>query len=136
VATKKYRTIHPEVSLEDFSVRIKRAQLFIVVILAVALATIVYLVFITRSRNERFERFRRAYAEIKVGDSRNAVLVAMGEPHEVTDCPYTPFSDPKREAEFRSKCFQQYRYGLFMREYTISFDRNGTVINKSTAVSP
>jgi hypothetical protein len=117
-------------------VRIKRAQAFMVVILAVVLATIGYLVFITRSRNERIERFHRAYGDIKVGDSRAAVITAMGEPHEVTGCPYTPFTDPKREAEFRSKCFQQYRYGFFMREYTVSFDRNGAVIDKSTAVSP
>lgn len=116
--------------------RIKRAQAFIVVILALVLATIAYLVFITRSRNQRIERFRRAYEEIKVGDSRDAVVVAMGDPDEITGCPDTPFADRKRQAEFRSKCFQQYQYGVLMREYTISFDRNGTVINKSTAVSP
>lgn len=116
--------------------RIKTAQVFIVLILAVVLGAMVYLVFVTRSRSERIERLHRAYEGIKVGDSRDAVVAAMGKPDEVTGCPYTPFADPKREAEFRAKCFQQYRYGLLMREYTISFDRDGTVINKSTAVSP
>ncbi len=115
--------------------RVKRSQLLIVV-LVLGLATILYLVFVTRSRNQRIEKYRRAYAEIKVGALRDSVVAAMGEPHEVTGCPYTPFADPKKEAEFRSKCFEQYRYGFFMREYTISFDRNGAVIGKSTSVSP
>jgi hypothetical protein len=115
---------------------INRARILIVVILGLALATIMYLVFITRSRNQRIERYRRAYAEIKVGDSREAVTAAMGEPQAVTDCSYTPFSDKKLEAEFRSKCFQKCEYVEFMVRYTISFDRNGAVIYKSKAVSP
>ena len=115
---------------------INRAKVLIVVILALAVATIMYLVFITRSRNENIERYRRAYAEIKVGDSRDAVVAAMGKPSQVTECPYTPFDDPKREAEFQSKCYQQYRYILMMREYIFSFDRNGALIGKSDAVSP
>lgn len=116
--------------------RVKRAQVLIVVILALALATIVYLVFITRARSQRIERYRRAYAEIKIGDSRDAIVALMGEPHEVTGCPYTPFADPKEEAEFRSKCFQEYEYVELMVRYTISFDRSGAVIYKSKAVSP
>ena len=125
-----------ELLATKFSVKFKRGQVLIVVILALTLATVAYLVFLNRSRNQRIERYSQAYAEIKIGDSRDAVVAAMGKPHEVTDCPYTPFADPEKEAEFRSKCFQQYRYSLLMREYTISFDRNGAVINKSSAVSP
>jgi hypothetical protein len=117
-------------------VGVKRGHVLIAVIVALALATIVYLVFMIRSRNQRIERYRRAYAQIKVGDSRNEVVTAMGEPHQVGDCPSTPFADPKLEAEFRSKCFQQFLYFSLMARYTISFDRNGAVINKSTAVSP
>src|SRR5262249_43038897 len=108
----------------------------IAIILALALATIGYLVFLTRSRNQRIEKFHRAYEQIKVRDSRDAVVAAMGAPHSVRGCPYTPFTDTKKEAEFRSKCFQQYRYVFFLAEYTISFDREGMVINKSDAVSP
>ena len=115
----------------------KKAQLMIIVlIIAIGIAAILCFVLITWSRRQRIERYRRAYAEIKVGDSRDAVVAAMGEPHEVTDCPFTPFADPKLEAEFRSKCFQQYQYGELMVIYTISFDRNGAVINKSSVVSP
>jgi hypothetical protein len=82
------------------------------------------------------DRYDRAYAPIKVGDSRDAVVAAMGKPHAVTDCSYTAFSDKKMEAEFRSKCFQEYEYVELMARYTISFDRNGAVIFKSKAVSP
>ena len=119
-----------------FNLRPKTALVLTIVLLALALGTSLCLIFISRSRNERAQAYLRAYEGIKVGDSRDAVVAAMGKPHQVTGCPYTSFDDPKRDAEFRSKCFQQYQYGFFMREYTISFDRNGTVINKSTAVSP
>jgi len=118
------------------SLRVKRAQVIIVIILALALAAILYLAFIVRSRRQQLERYRGAYAGVKVGDSREAVVAAMGRPHEIIGCPYTPFADAKQEAEFRSNCFQQYRYTFFMREYTFSFDSNGAVIGKGTAVSP
>ena len=116
--------------------RVKRTQKLIVVILALALGTIGYLVFLGWSRHQKIERFRRAYEAIKVGDSREAVVTEMGEPDAVTDCPEVPFSDKKKEAEFRSKCFQQYKYVRLMAVYTISFDRSGTVFNKSKIVSP
>ena len=105
-------------------------------ILALAVAVVLYLFSTTWSQRQRNERFERGFAAIKTGDSRDAVVAAMGNPHAVEDCPFTPFSDKKMEAEFRSKCFQQYRYVLLMKVYTISFDRTGTVIYKSSVVSP
>jgi hypothetical protein len=110
----------------------KTAQL-VIIVLALAIAGIVY---VARYQSERIARFNRAYESIKVGDSRDAVVAAMGDPREVTDCPDTSFSNRKEEAEFRSKCFQQYKYVQWMAVYTISFDRNGTVFDKSQAVSP
>ena len=115
---------------------INKPKVLTIVILVLAVAAIVYLVFVMRGRDRGIERYRRAYAEIKIGDSRGAVVAAMGKPSEVTNCPYTPFNDPKQEAEFRAKCFQRYRYIYFLEEYTVSFDQNGAVIGKSTAVSP
>lgn len=116
--------------------RVKRTQVLIVAILALALGSIGYLIFLSWSRHQKIERFRRAYEAVKVGDSREAVVTAMGEPQSVTDCPEGPFSDKKKEAEFRSKCFQQYKYVKWMAVYTISFDRSGAVFNKSKIVSP
>lgn len=105
-------------------------------ILALAVALILYLFAANWSRRQRNERLERGFAAIQIGDSRDAVVAAMGQPHSVEDCSFTPFSDPKLEAEFRSKCFQQYRYVVLMKVYTISFDRNRTVIAKSDVVSP
>jgi hypothetical protein len=106
------------------------------IILALAVAVILYLVSSSWSRRQRTERLERGYVAIKLGDSRDAVIAAMGQPHDVADCPYTPFSDQKMEEEFRLKCFQQYRYIVLMKVYTISLDRTGTVINKTDVVSP
>jgi hypothetical protein len=105
-------------------------------ILALLVAVILYLVSVTWSPRQRNERYERGFAAIKTGDSRDAVVAAMGNPHAVEDCPFTPFADKKMEAEFRSKCSQQYRYILLMKVYTISFDRTGAVINKTSVVSP
>jgi hypothetical protein len=81
------------------------------------------------------EKFNRAYEAIKVGDSRNTVVAALGQPQEITNCP-SYASVPKVDEEFRSKCFQQYEYISFMARRTIYFDRNGVVIHKTVAVSP
>jgi len=116
--------------------RVTRNHLLLVVILALASGTIGYLVFLSWSRHQKIERFRRAYEAIKVGDSREAVVTEMGEPEAVTYCPEGPFADKKKEAEFRSKCFQQYEYVRWMAIYTISFDRSGAVFDKSKSVSP
>ncbi|HEU4509679.1 MAG TPA: hypothetical protein VFR78_15670 [Pyrinomonadaceae bacterium] len=105
-------------------------------ILALAVAVILYLFSANWSRRQRTERLDNGFAAIKAGDSRDAVVAAMGKPHSVEECPFTPFSDKKMEAEFRSKCSQQYKYVVFMKVYTISFDRDGTVIHKSDVVSP
>lgn len=88
------------------------------------------------SRKEKGERFNRAYEEIKVGDSRQVVVAALGEPSKITVCSYTPFNDPKKEAEFRAKCFQQFDYSSFMGRRSIYFDQSGLVIAKTSAVSP
>jgi hypothetical protein len=106
------------------------------VILALISAAILYLVLVTWSRYRKVERFTRAYEAIKIGDSREVVVAALGEPQSVTDCTKIAFSDQKREADFRAKCSQRYEYVSLMARYTISFDRNGAVFNKSEMVSP
>ncbi len=106
----------------------------IIIILGLAVAAMLYFAFQSWSR--RMGSYDRAYTAVKVGDSRETVVAAMGEPRAITNCSYTQFSDKKLEAEFRSKCFQEYEYVELMARYTISFDRNGAVIHKSMAVSP
>jgi preprotein translocase subunit YajC len=116
-------------------VKVTKTQMAVMIVtLVLAVAAMLYFVF--RSWSRRMGDYQRAYTAITVGDSREEVVAAMGEPQAVTDCSATPFADKKLEAEFRSKCFQQYEYVQLMARYTISFDGNGTVINKSKAVSP
>jgi hypothetical protein len=115
--------------------KVTKAQLTLaIIILGLALAAMVYLV--SRSWSRTMGSYDRPYTEIRVGESREPVVAMMGEPKSVTDCSHTPFSDKKLEAEYRSKCFQEYEYVEFLARYTISFDRNGLVIYKSKAVSP
>ena len=115
--------------------KVGRTQLVLIIItLALAIAAILY--FVINSRARKMGSYDHAYTAIKVGDPREVVVAAMGEPRAVTDCSYASFSDKKLEAEFRAKCFQEYEYVEFMARYTISFDRNGAVIYKSKAVSP
>ena len=115
--------------------KVTRNQLALIII-TLCLAVGVTLYFVFKSWSRRSGSYERAYTAIRVGDSRQAVVAAMGEPQMVKNCSYTPFSDEKLEAEFRSKCFQEYEYVELMARYTIAFDRNGAVIHKSMAVSP
>jgi hypothetical protein len=117
-------------------VKLKRTWLVTIILaISIGITAVLYLVFITKARKQRFEKFARAYDAIKIGDSRDAVVAALGEPNEVTKCP-SYAGVPKMEKEFQSKCFQQYEYFSFMAQRTIYFDRNGAVIHKSMAVSP
>lgn len=115
--------------------KVTRVQLALITgILGLAVAAMLYFVFKSWWRSMGY--YERAYAAIKVGDSRDTVVAAMGEPQAVRDCSNTPFSDKQLEAEFRSKCFQQYEYVELMARYTISFDQTGAIIHKSKVVSP
>jgi hypothetical protein len=113
----------------------KTRRVIIPIVIAMGITATVYLVVITWARRQSSENFDRAYEAIKVGDSRDAVVAALGKPDEVTNCP-TYAGAPKMNAEFRTKCFQQYEYFSFMARRTIYFDQNGVVINKTIAVSP
>jgi hypothetical protein len=116
-------------------VKVTRGQWALTIItLGLALAAMLYFVFKIWPR--KIDTYDRAYTAIRVGDSREEIVTAMGEPQTVTDCSNTPFSDKKLEAEYRSKCFQEYEYVELMARYKISFDQEGTVIHKSKAVSP
>jgi len=116
-------------------VNVKRGRLAIIIVLALGITASLYFVFIVRSRQQRIEQFNHAYEAIRVGDSRESVVAALGQPHKITNCPsYSGL--PKMDAEFQSKCFQEFEYISFMARHTIYFDRNGVVIHKTIAVSP
>jgi hypothetical protein len=104
---------------------------------ALAVAGVVcLLVYITVSHRRRVERYDFGYSQIKVGDSKQSVTSLMGEPARVGRCGYTPFNDKKAEEQFRAKCAEQYTYEILLQDYVISFDKDGTVVGKSSATSP
>jgi hypothetical protein len=106
---------------------------FTVIIFAAIALTLLVPGLVIWQRSARFERVKRAYDGIKLGDSREAVTVAMGEPYTSADCKFAPVAHQKMEEELRSKCAQQYTFIVLRSVYTISFDRNGSVIAKSDA---
>jgi len=81
-------------------------------------------------------RYRRAYPEIRIGDSRDVVTNLMGKPSHIDNCDYAAFPDLKTDLEYRRTCVHQYWYEVFLKDYIISFDKEGRVIAKSDAVSP
>lgn len=106
-----------------------------IVILTAVVVVTSYLAWVVVSHRTA-RKYERGYTQIKVGDSKDLVINLMGEPSRTTDCVHPWFADEKREAEYRSSCKELYIYEVFPVDYTISFDKQGKVINKTSAVSP
>ena len=82
-------------------------------------------------------KYESALARIQIGDSEPSVVVLMGEPDERTWCyPLRRDDDSADRRQFHDQCEQQYSYGVFMRLYTVSFDKNNRVSGKYVSVSP
>ncbi len=81
-------------------------------------------------------RYERAYPQIRIGDSKDLVTKLMGQPSHTANCDYAAFPDLKTDLEYRKACAQQYWYEVFLQNYVISFDKEGRVIAKNSAVSP
>ena len=105
-------------------------------ILAAAIAVVGYLALTSVSHRRTVKKYEDSYSQIKVGDSKEIVVAVMGHPTKISECVYPWFPDKKREAEYRSNCKELYEYEFFPLSYTISFEKNGKVINKTRAVSP
>ena len=106
------------------------AILIVMILGAIFIGTVV-------SRRRVARKYELGYLQIKLGDSKEVVLTLMGEPRRITGCVYPWFTDEKREAEYRSTCKELYSYEeVFPVDYTVSFDKEGRVINKTTATSP
>jgi hypothetical protein len=96
----------------------------------------VYVIWSEVQARRTAEKYERGYSQINIGDSKQVVLNLMGKPSKITGCVHPWFSDQTIEAEYRSRCKELYRYEVrFPVDYTVSFDKDGTVINKTTAVS-
>jgi hypothetical protein len=83
------------------------------------------------------EKYERALARIRVGDSRQRVVALMGEPDEREWCyPLPTASDTPELKRFHERCVEQYRYSTFMKPYYISFDKDSRVSGKGYTISP
>src|SRR5436309_2809970 len=114
----------------------KSRKKWLVPALILAGAVVVYLLFLVVSNRYWSKKYAEGYVRIQVGDPREWVTGLMGNPAKMTSCGYEPFTDKKEGAKYRETCKERYWYGGFLKEYVISFDKEGRVINKSSAVSP
>jgi hypothetical protein len=115
---------------------LSKKTIAIIVIMMVAVVGAVYVVVTVVSHRRTARKYEDGYSQIKMADSKDTVVGVMGRPTRISECVYPWFADEKREAEYRSSCKELYEYELFPVSYTISFEKNGKVINKTRAVSP
>lgn len=113
-----------------------KRNLLVLGILTAAIVLVGYLALKSISHRRTVKKYEDSYSKIKVGDSKEIVVAVMGHPTKISECVFPWFPDEKREAEYRSNCKELYEYELFPVSYTISFGKNGKVINKTRAVSP
>jgi hypothetical protein len=113
-----------------------KKKIAISVIVTLTVAGTIYITVTVVSHRRIARKYERGYPQIKLGDSKEVVLTLMGEPSRITDCVHPWFPDEKTEAEYRSKCKELHFYEVFPVDYTVSFDEKGSVINKTSAVSP
>lgn len=111
-------------------------RIALVAMLTVAVVVVTYFALTVVSHRRTATKYERGYPQINVGDSRDVVVSLMGQPSRTTNCEYAAFPDRKLEADYRSKCKEQYRYEVLLKDYIISFDKEGKVIGKNSAVSP
>ena len=104
----------------------------------ILLATVVaaYLLFLVVSGRYWAKRYAQGYSQIQMGDPKERVVGLMGRPTETTGCDFEAFTDKKEEAKYKEMCKERYWYGVFLKDYVISLDKDGKVINKASAVSP
>lgn len=82
-------------------------------------------------------KYERAYNEIKIGDSEEAVVLTMGKPDRVDIC--RNVSSPNDSAEdkkYQQQCAVQFWYESFLKPYLISFDKDKKVLAKGYQISP
>ncbi len=113
-----------------------RRKKLLTVLTVVLSAGLLYGIFLAVTDVIFSRRYERAYPQIKIGDSKDLVTKLMGQPGHTANCEYAAFPDSRTDLEYRKACVQQYWYDVFLKDYVISFDKEGRVIAKNSAVSP
>lgn len=83
------------------------------------------------------KRYERGFSSIKIGDSEESVLAAMGKPDKVDICRIvSSAADSAEDRRYQEQCAGQYSYNAFLKPYVISFDKNKRVLAKGYQISP
>jgi hypothetical protein len=109
---------------------------FFSLLLVASAAALIYFLSAAISHRRMLKKYDSGFSQIKIGDSKDAVMSLMGEPSSIGRCEYAPFTDKGAEEQNRARCLEQYSYGVLLKDYVIYFDGNGKVLGKNSAVSP
>ena len=114
----------------------RRTTWILSLLVIASLAVVIYFLSAAVSRRRMLKKYDSGYSQIRIGDSKQAVMSVMGEPSRIGRCEYTPFNDKRAEEEYRARCLEKYTYEVLFKDYVISFDSDGKVLSKTSAVSP
>lgn len=82
-------------------------------------------------------RYENGYAKVRVGDSQELVVAAMGKPDKIDVCrTVSSQSDTAEDKRYQEQCAIQYSYNTFLKPYIISFDKDMKVLAKGYQISP
>ena len=74
---------------------------------------------------------------LQIGDPEQRVIALMGQPDERNWCyPLPTDHDSAERKQFHQECVQTYTYVTFMKNYTISLDKENRVSGIFRSVSP
>lgn len=102
--------------------KVRRSVVAFVLIVFVCLLLVVLSVQAIR-RNRLIVNYER----LQIGDSKQLVLQALGQPEKIEQC--------RENGETSHPCKEEYWYYSFMERWIVYLDRDGNVIYKSYAVS-
>ena len=80
----------------------------------------------------------RAFDAIKLGDSKEKVIAALGRPDEVRSCPDTLYwgGDHKRLGPNNGQCTEEFYYSSLPGGWSVGFSATGQAVSKYAYVSP
>ena len=83
------------------------------------------------------KRYNYGLSQIRMGDSKQKVIVLMGQPDATNNCAIlgSPSLNPDGQPR-DGGCKEDYRYFTFLKPYIVTFDQKDRVIWKGYQVSP
>lgn len=104
--------------------RRRTVRLLVLCLLAIALATWAV------SCNVRKTRLKTTFAKIQIGDTKQNVVQALGQPSEIATC-----REPASNVNRSQTCVETYWYKSFLVRWGYAFNDEGKVVDKIHNVS-